>query len=244
MKVFGLIGYPLEHSFSKSFFKEKFQKEKIKNCIYENFELSTLNDFSKVLKENNPTGLNVTIPYKSEILSYCHFLSEEVKAIGAANTLRMNKGKMEAFNTDWIGFSESLKNIRFDKNRNALILGSGGASKAIQYALKSLGIGFTVVSRSPIDSQINYFDISKSSLDEVSLIVNCSPLGMHPDIESYPEIPYNFLNSNHFCYDLVYNPKRSVFLGKSEKNGAGTKNGLEMLILQAEEAWKIWQEII
>ncbi len=244
MKVFGLIGYPLEHSFSKSYFAEKFQKEERKNCQYKNFELFSLTDFPECIRENNPIGLNVTIPYKSEIIEYCDYLSEDVNAIGAANTLRINNGKIEAFNTDWIGFSESLKNISFDNKKMALILGSGGASKAIQYALIQMAIPFKVVSRHPENDQISYSELELSLLDSVSLIVNCSPVGMYPNIESCPEIPYNLLNSNHFCYDLVYNPERSVFLQKSEKQKAGIKNGMEMLILQAEEAWKIWQEII
>ncbi len=242
MKRFGLIGYPIKHSFSKSFFYKKFKSEGIRDCTYENFEIKQLSDLKTIIDKHHPIGLNVTIPFKTEVLNYCDVLSEEVKLIGAANTLKFTENKIIAFNTDWLGFTKSLEKVIFDKNKNALILGTGGSSKAIQYALKKLNIDYKVISRDPNKSELTYEGLDEKLMNESSLIINCSPLGAYPYRKECPNIPYQFLSSNHFCFDLVYNPDKTLFLEKSEKMGAGIKNGLEMLILQAEESWNIWQD--
>ncbi|MEQ8517816.1 MAG: shikimate dehydrogenase [Cytophagales bacterium] len=242
MRRFGLIGYPIKHSFSKSFFNEKFKSEGILDCAYENFEANQVSELKTIINKYHPIGLNVTIPYKTVVLKYCDFLSEEVKLIGAANTLKITENKIKAFNTDWLGFTKSLEKTNFDKNKIALIIGSGGSSKAIQYALKQLSIDYKIISRNPNKTDLTYDQLNEKVFKGASLIVNCSPLGAYPNTSECPNIPYHLLDSNHFCFDLVYNPEKTLFLEKSEKMGAGIKNGLEMLILQAEESWKIWQD--
>ncbi|QNL22043.1 shikimate dehydrogenase [Hyphobacterium sp. CCMP332] len=242
MRRFGLIGYPIKHSFSKSFFNRKFKSEGISDCTYENFETKKISDLYSIIEKYHLTGMNVTIPFKTEVLKYCDILSEEVKLTGAANTLKITKNKIKAFNTDWLGFTKSLEKTHFDKSKIALIIGSGGSSKAIQYALKQLSIDYKIISRNPKKTDLSYEQLNENLIKGASLIVNCSPLGAYPNTSECPNIPYHLLSSNHFCFDLVYNPEKTLFLLKSEKMGASIKNGMEMLILQAEESWKIWQD--
>ncbi|GAB4125540.1 MAG: shikimate dehydrogenase [Raineya sp.] len=239
--LLGLIGYPLSHSFSKKYFQEKFVKEGIENFNYELFPLSALTDFPALLaKHPNLRGLNVTIPYKEAIISYLDELHPAAQAIGAVNTILLQNNKKIGYNTDYIGFLQSLKNwLAGEKIRQALILGTGGASKAVQTALASLGIAFVLVSHSGKGKA--YQDIDAPLMQSCQLIINTSPLGMYPQNETLPDIPYHWLSNRHYVYDLVYNPPETLLLQKAKKQGAKTKNGLEMLYLQAEAAWKIWQ---
>lgn len=243
MRLFGLIGYPLGHSFSRNYFTQKFKADSITDAEYRNFEIQDISDVSGILRIENLIGLNVTIPYKSSILNFADILSEEVAEIGAANTIKKTDSRIHAFNTDYTGFQKSLTDLPYDQSKKALVLGSGGSSKAIQYALRNMKLSVDVVSRNPVDGQLSYHDLRQSGLDAYSLIVNTTPQGMKPHIGSFPDIPYNQINSNHFCYDLVYNPETTLFLIKAAVQGAGIKNGLEMLILQAEASWTIWSEV-
>ena len=243
MKLFGLIGYPLSHSFSAGYFNKKFQNLALTDHEYRNFEIENIGQVKDILKLDHLAGINITIPYKTDILDYTNYLSPEVKAIGAANTLRILNGRIEAFNTDYLGFKNSLEGLPFDRKLKALILGTGGSSKAVAYALEEEKIEYDTVSRHPNNTQINYQSLVKSGLEPYSLIVNTTPLGMHPKIDDSPTIPYDEITSNHFCYDIVYNPEKTKFLEKAEKGNAGIKNGLEMLILQAEASWTIWSEV-
>lgn len=240
--LLGLIGYPLSHSFSKKYFQEKFAKEGIKNFAYELFPLVSITDFPVLLAQNpHLRGLNVTIPYKEAIISYLDELHPTAQAVGAVNTILIQNGKKIGYNTDCTGFLESLSQwLAGEKVPKALILGTGGASKAVQTALASLQIPFVLVSRS--GKGIAYEEINADLMQMCRLIVNTSPLGMYPQEDTCPDIPYHLLDSQHFVYDLVYNPQETLFLQKAKKQGAKTKNGLEMLYLQAEAAWKIWQK--
>ena len=243
MKHFGLIGFPLGHSFSKSYFENKFKIAGLKNHFYNNYPIRDLTGIRNLILSEGLTGFNVTIPYKTEILQYVDHISAEAEVIGAANTILIEKDQFYAFNTDYLGFKNSLEEIPFEKGKKALILGYGGAAKAIAYTLDQLSIDFIIVSRNPGNKQISYEFIDEKLLADTSLIINTSPLGMSPNKLSFPNIPYKHLNSNHFCYDLVYNPEETEFLRKASIQGAGIKNGLEMLILQAEESWKIWNKV-
>lgn len=245
MKKLGLIGYPLSHSFSKRYFQEKFSKEGISNYEYELYPLENVGLFRELFqKEPLLFGLNVTIPYKQSILPYLDELSEAAKEIGAVNTILIKNGKKIGYNTDYIGFKQSLINFVGSKQSKlqALVLGTGGASKAVQAALKSLQIPFQLVSREHTQRTISYQNLQKQDWHTYRLIINTTPLGMYPDVEKFPDIPYELLTEEHFLYDLVYNPEETTFLKKGKEKNVKTKNGLEMLYLQAEAAWKIWQE--
>ena len=244
MKKFGLIGYPLEHSFSKSFFNDKFHSEKI-DAEYVNFEIANIQDFTKVVNNNKDiAGLNVTIPYKEQIIPYLDGIDKDAADIGAVNVIKItvDKGekKLIGFNSDIIGFTKSIKPLLKEHNKKALILGTGGASKAIFHGLKKLGIESTFVSRSPKEGMITYQDINEEIMQEYSVIVNCSPVGMFPKVDKCPDIPYSLLTEKHLLYDLIYNPDETLFMKKGAEHGATTKNGLEMLIYQAYGAWEIW----
>ncbi len=245
MKTYGLIGFPLTHSFSKQYFTEKFEKEGIADAIFNNFPLTSIEEFSELLKKNpSLIGLNVTIPYKEQVLKHVNHLSDEVKETGAANCIKIRQGELVAYNTDITGFRDSFVKKLKPGDKKALILGSGGASKAVQYVLNKLGIEFLVVSRL-IDNKadlIQYKHISEEILNDFTVIINCTPMGMFPDESSFPDIPYSFLTSKHYLFDLVYNPAKTQFLKKGEEQGAIIENGYEMLILQAEESWKIWND--
>ncbi|MDC0201930.1 shikimate dehydrogenase [Flavobacteriales bacterium] len=237
---YALLGNSLSHSFSEQYLSEKFFKEGIKNTEYINLELDNLNNLKDKIKELNLSGFNVTIPYKIEIISKLDFISNQAKTINAVNTVKVIEGKLHGFNTDVIGFTKSIEPL-LNKRKTALVLGNGGSSKAIQFALKKLDISWKVVSR---NTDFDYHQITKETIDSVEIIINCTPLGTYPKIEEYPKLPYNLLNSKHLLYDLVYNPKQTKFLNFGLTNNCSIKNGKEMLVLQAEESWKIWNSDI
>ncbi len=243
MKLYGLVGYPLGHSFSKQYFTEKFEKENIADCTFEAFPISSINEFPSLLKNNaSLKGLSVTIPYKEQVLQFVDELSDEVKAIGATNSIKINNGKLTAYNTDIVGFEKSFVKLLQPHHTKALVLGTGGASKAVQYVLRKLGIEYLVVTRNKRENQIVYADIDEALLMEYSIIINCTPVGMYPNENEVPAISYQFISPNHYLYDLVYKPAETLFLKEGKKRGAAVQNGYEMLLLQAEESWRIWNE--
>ena len=246
--LYGLIGYPLGHSFSEKYFTSKFKNEGI-DATYSLFPLPSIDDLPDLLKSHKDLkGFNVTIPYKQEVMDYIDILSEDASEIGAVNVVKINEGVGDTdkylcgYNTDYIGFTESLRPLLTDEMKKALILGTGGASKAVAYSLDRLGIDYKFVSRVPGEDELGYDELSKEIMSESLLIVNTTPLGMFPKTENAPDIPYNLLGPAHLCYDLVYNPEITEFMKRSANAGAKVKNGLEMLHLQAEAAWKIWNE--
>jgi len=245
MKLYGLIGYPLGHSFSKKYFTEKFEREGLRDCSYELFSIPSINEFPSLLS-SNPflKGLNVTIPYKEQVLEYITEKTDAVKAIGAANTIKIIGNDLIAFNTDVIGFENSFVQRLKPFHKKALVLGTGGSSKAIQYVLKKLDIDFLLVTRSDRseDGTINYSGIDEDILDEYQVIVNCTPAGMYPNDDKYPQLPYQFISDKHYLFDLVYKPEKTLFLKKGEEKSAIIQNGYEMLLIQAEESWKIWNK--
>ena len=243
MRHFGLIGYPLSHSFSERYFREKFRREKITGCLYKNYPLETIDRFPRLVAGiPGLEGLNVTIPYKQAILPYLDKLSDEAVEIGAVNTIRIYPGKILGFNTDLFGFTGALKPHLKEMHKRALVLGSGGASLAVRYALKQMDIGFLTVSRAPDRTQamIGYPELTHEILQDHLLIINTTPLGMFPNVSSAPDIPYEALTTRHLLFDLVYNPPETQFMKLGRKAGARALNGLEMLRLQAEKSWEIW----
>lgn len=242
MRLYGLIGYPLGHSFSKQYFTEKFEREMIADCIFEAFPIESINEFPSLLKENPLLkGLCVTIPYKEQVLQYIDEVSDEVKAIGATNSIKIHDGKMTAYNTDIVGFEKSFVKLLKPHHTKALVLGTGGASKAVQYVLHKLKIDFLVVTRKKQnEKQITYEEIDEAVMKNYPVIINCSPVGMYPNDNIAPSIPYQFISANHYLYDLVYKPAETLFLKNGKERGAAAENGYEMLLLQAEESWRIW----
>ena len=249
MNTYGLIGYPLGHSFSRKFFTEKFAKEGI-DAQYLNFEIPSIEEFPEIIK-NNPTlrGLNVTIPYKQQVMQYLDDISEEAKAIGAVNVVKCQLSTVNCqlhltgYNSDVIGFVNSIKPLLKPHHKKALILGTGGASKAIRYGLeKKLGMKTLFVSRSAREGMITYKEVTAEVLKEYEVIVNCSPVGMYPHVDECPALPYEALNENNLLYDLVYNPLETLFMKKGAAQGATVKNGLEMLHLQAIASWEFWEK--
>ncbi len=241
-KIYGLIGKNISYSFSKEYFSNKFKTEKI-SSKYLNFDLIDINQIYKLTKEFNLSGLNVTIPYKESIIQFLDETDSKAKQIGAVNTIKFFNNKMIGYNTDYIGFKKSLQNIsNINIPKNALILGTGGASKAVKFALSELGIGFKTVSRAKNNADYTYQEIDKYIIDK-KLIINCSPVGTFPNIKDSPKIPYQYLTSENFLYDLLYNPDKTLFLKKGDEIGCFTKNGVEMLKIQAEKAWEIWNDI-
>ena len=244
MKLFGLIGFPLSHSFSEKFFSEKFEREDIEDCKYELYPLENIEDIRLLFEVNKDLkGLNVTIPYKESVIEYLDDLDDIAQKIGAINCIKIDEIQRVGYNTDYAGFRDSLKPLLKKHHTQALVLGTGGASKAVVYALQELGISTTLVSRKTGAAQLTYADINKEIIDNHTIIINCSPVGMYPDINQCPDIPYQFINSAHILYDLVYNPGKTMYLQHGEKQGATIKNGLEMLELQAEYAWEIWNQV-
>jgi len=243
-EVFGLLGKNISYSFSKKYFTDKFNQLGLLDHSYENFDMESIDNFPIVLNENidNLKGLNVTIPYKEDVFKYLDELDEEAEKIGAVNTIKILDGyRLKGFNTDVYGFEKSLEPFLKKHIEYALILGTGGASKAIAFALNKLNISFLFVSRKPNKKDtISYKEMDENILNKYSLIINCTPLGTFPKIDEFPQIPYEFLNENHLLFDLIYNPSKSKFLEKGEKKGATIKNGEEMLELQADKSWKIW----
>ena len=245
MDKYGLIGYPLGHSFSISYFNQKFADEGI-NARYENFEIASIDQLEEVLATNpNLKGLNVTIPYKEKVMNFLDSISPEAQAIGAVNVIRVthegNDVKLKGFNSDVIGFTKSIEPMIDPKwNKKALILGTGGASKAINFGLKSLGLETVFVSRYERPGTIQYKNITPDVVKEYNVIVNCTPLGMYPKTEECPLLPYEAMDNHTILYDLIYNPDETLFMNQGLKYGAQVKNGLEMLLLQAFASWEFW----
>ena len=238
-KIYGLIGKNINYSFSKDFFNNKFENEKI-NAVYINFDIKKIEEFKNIVTENNISGLNITIPYKESIINQLDYVDPTAKEIGAVNTIKFHNNILSGYNTDYLGFYTSIKNI-VNLNTKALILGTGGASKAIAYTLKILKIKYLFVSRSKKNKNyINYNEISKEIINKHNLIINCTPLGTFPEINQIPQIPISLITNRHIVYDLIYNPSKSLLLKKSEENGAIIINGYQMLENQAIESWKIW----
>lgn len=245
MKQYGLIGFPLTHSFSEKYFAEKFRKEKINDVEYMNFPLQSIGEIMSLVIDNPEIcGLNVTIPYKEQVIPFLNDIHPEANEAGAVNTINIsrkeNKIFLKGYNTDIIGFIRSLPVDISKKHKNALVLGTGGASKAVVCGLKKLNIGFQLVSRTRKKYCIAYTDITGDTISNNTLIINTTPLGMYPNIDSLPDISYKALTEKHLLYDLVYNPIETQFMKAGKQNGAATMNGLLMLKNQAEESWKIW----
>ncbi|MBR0490010.1 MAG: shikimate dehydrogenase [Prevotella sp.] len=244
MDKYGLIGYPLGHSFSIGYFNEKFHNEGI-NAKYENFELASIDDLPEVI-DSNPElkGLNVTIPYKEKVLNYLTTVSPEARAIGAVNVIKVihkgNDVELKGYNSDVIGFTQSIEPLLERYHKKALILGTGGASKAVDYGLKSLGLETVKVSRYERPDTTQYDKITPEVIQEYNVIVNCTPLGMYPKTSSCPDLPYEAMDSHTLLYDLIYNPDETMFMKKGKAQGATVKNGLEMLLLQAFASWEFW----
>ena len=244
MEKYGLIGYPLGHSFSIGYFNEKFQNECI-DATYENFEIPSIENLTEIL-DSNPElkGLNVTIPYKEKVISYLDSISPEARAIGAVNVIKVNhkgnKTELKGYNSDVIGFTQSIEPLLERYHKKALVLGTGGASKAIIFSLKSLGIETLTVSRYERHGCVRYEDITPEMIKEYNVIVNCTPCGMYPQTDDCPNLPYEAMDSHTLLYDLIYNPDETLFLKKGKAQGATVKNGLEMLLLQAFASWNFW----
>ena len=244
MDKYGLIGYPLGHSFSIGYFNEKFANENI-DAQYINFEIPSIDNLVEVLSSNPQLrGLNVTIPYKEQVIRYLDSISPEAQAIGAVNVIRVSqKGNqifLRGFNSDVIGFTKSIEPLLERYHRKALILGTGGAAKAVDYGLKSLGLETQMVSRSRKTGAITYDDVKAETIEEYNVLVNCTPLGLYPNVDLCPTLPYNAMNSRTLLYDLLYNPHETLFMRKGREQGATVKNGLEMLLLQAFASWEFW----
>lgn len=249
MDTYGLIGFPLKHSFSSKFFNEKFLLEKI-DAEYLNFEIADISEIRRVILFNQHLkGLNVTIPYKEQVIPYLNEISSEAKQIGAINTIKIERipgdmysHRLIGYNTDYIGFKNSLTPLLDPlTHKKALVLGTGGASKAVSKALTDIGIEWIYISRNKGKDSLIYEELTNSILDKYQIIVNTTPLGTYPNTESAPDIPYEAITSNHILYDLTYNPSETLFLKKGKANGATIKNGEEMLLLQAKAAWDIWR---
>lgn len=242
MELYGLIGFPLGHSFSRKFFTEKFEREGLQ-AEYRNFEIEDARQMLDVVREHPELrGLNCTIPHKQAIMPMLDELSDMARRIGAVNVIRIRDGRLKGFNSDIIGFVESIRPLLQPHHTKALVLGTGGASKAICVGLEQLGIEWQYVSRKPRPDGITYADLTADVMAQHTVIVNCSPVGMHPHNEDCPDIPYHLLRDKHLLYDLVYNPLETTFMKRGQDKGATTKNGLEMLHLQAIASWKFWHE--
>lgn len=244
MDLYGLIGYPLDHSFSIGYHNQRFSDEGI-NAKYVNFEIPNIEQLIEVLSQNPELkGLNVTIPYKEKVIEYLDYLSPEARSIGAVNVIRVlhegSKIVLKGYNSDVIGFTQSIEPMLTEHHKKALILGTGGASKAVAYGLKSLGLESVFVSRYERPGTIQYKNITPDVVREYNVIVNCTPLGMSPNIDTCPQLPYDALDENNLLYDLIYNPDKTLFMKLGAKKGAAVKNGLEMLLLQAFASWEFW----
>lgn len=240
MRTFGLIGKNIDYSFSRKYFSEKFEVENI-DAEYLNFDIATIEEFPETIRKNAINGLNVTIPYKEKIIPFLDRLDAHAEKIKAVNTIKFEEdGSLTGYNTDYWGFSNALKPHLQRHHNRALILGTGGASKAIAYSLELLGIEFRFVSRKSKEDQYTYSELNKQIIEEHTLIINCTPLGTSPNIEAYPEIPIEFISEKHLIFDLIYNPSETRLMKLCSEKGAQTLNGLEMLKLQANKAWEIW----
>ncbi|MGM8361069.1 shikimate dehydrogenase family protein [Flavobacterium sp. ARAG 55.4] len=243
-KRFGLLGRNISYSFSKGHFTTKFEKEKYQGYTYENFDIQEISAFPEIIKNTEHLkGLNVTIPYKEEVIPYLDKLSKKATKIGAVNTIKITKkGKLKGYNTDYFGFLKSLNPLLQPHHKKALILGTGGASKGVAFALEELGIEYTFVSRKASEKAIDYSQLNADVFKEYQIVINSTPIGTSPNIEACPEIPYEFFTEQHIAYDLIYNPAETQFLKNAKEKGAQIKNGLDMLIFQAEKAWEIWNK--
>ena len=247
MRQFGLIGYPLSHSFSQGFFSKKFLNENIVDAQYENYPIDNIQAFISLWENENLEGLNVTIPYKKEVIPFIQFPSSVVQKINACNCIRKFNNELYGYNTDVIGFEKSLLPLLKSSHTQAFILGTGGAAAAVEYFLQKLGIDYQLVSRNQQPAAsifnapvVNYSALNEDMINQHKLIINTSPIGMFPNVNEAPSIPYTSIGANHYLYDLVYNPGETLFLTKGKEKGAAIKNGLDMLHIQAEESWAIW----
>lgn len=239
MPSFGLIGRKLGHSFSKEYFETKFDELNLTDHSYNLFELDDIDEIEKILKLK-PKGLNVTVPYKEEIIPYLDRLDDSASKVGAVNVISLEKNAFVGYNSDFYGFKTSLQHWLSNTTLKALVLGTGGASKAVIAALDDLGIESVFISRQSGENRLTYSQVTSEKIEQHRLIINTTPLGMYPEVNESPDIPYNSLTTQHYLYDLVYNPEKTVFLKKGEAKGAQVKNGLQMLHLQAEKSWEIW----
>ena len=242
----GLIGFPLGHSFSKNYYLKKFEKESITNVDYDLYSFENIEDFYSLYQHDTAfKGFNVTIPHKQNVMQYLDNLSEEAQQIKAVNCITIkrenDKTTLTGYNTDAYGFQKSLEPLLKLHHQKALILGNGGAAKAVMYALKKLDIEYKIVSRNESSGDYTYEQLTKEIIDQYKIIINCSPIGTFPNVDQCPNIPYSYISKEHLLYDLIYNPEETLFLKKGKENGATTKNGYEMLVLQAEKNWEIWR---
>ena len=243
MTKYGLIGYPLSHSFSRKYFTEKFERESIQDHEYDLFPIDKITQLPLLLQaEIDLKGLNVTIPYKEQVIPFLDELTEVVKEIQACNCIRILNGKLIGYNTDVIGFEKTLERKLSNHHQRALVLGTGGAAKAVHYVLSKKGIEYLEVSRTKVDGSITYQEIGEQVISSHTLIINTTPLGMYPNIEEAPNLPYHLLSDQHYLYDLVYNPTKTKFLLEGETRGAVIENGADMLVIQAEASWDIWNQ--
>ena len=242
MDRYGIIGFPLGHSFSRAFFTEKFQKEHI-DAEYVNFEIPSAHLLPEIVRSNpHLRGLNVTLPYKEAVIPMLDSMSDEAREIGAVNVIQVREGRLKGFNSDIIGFMDSLRPLLKPWHQHALVLGTGGASRAIRVGLERLGLDWTYVSRTAAEGRLTYSALTPEVMEHFQVIVNCSPVGMFPKVDACPDIPYHLLSSRHLLYDLVYNPEETLFLKRGAQQGATIKNGLEMLHLQALASGEFWNE--
>lgn len=241
-KAFGLVGRNISYSFSKGYFTEKFKALGLENYRYQNIDIADISEFKSAIKEiQDLAGLNVTIPYKESVIPLLDKISKKAAKIGAVNTIRITKkGNLKGYNTDYYGFKKSLQPLLQPYHQKALVLGTGGASKAVAFALLELGILYTIVSREALPGMIDYNRINATTFDNHQIVINCTPLGTHPNVLDCPPLPYEYFTARHIAYDLVYNPAETEFLKRAKQHGAVVKNGHEMLVQQAERAWKIW----
>lgn len=248
MRRFGLLGYPLSHSFSKGYFTDKFAREQIPGCVYENYPIPDISELAGILEQHTDlAGLNVTIPYKEKVLPFLHVQSEAVQQVGACNCIDIRNGIRTGYNTDVTGFELSMSPLLQPHHPKALVLGTGGAAKAVYFVLRKLGIEYLEVSRSRTKNdekqpatRITYADVTPELLQSYHLLINTTPLGMYPNVDDCPPLPYEALTPQHYLFDLVYNPAVTLFLQKGTEQGAQIKNGADMLVIQAEESWRIW----
>jgi shikimate dehydrogenase len=245
MRKFGLIGYPLGHSFSGNYFREKFSREHINGSVYSNFEISEISALPGLLEDRELEGLNVTIPYKQSVIAYLDSVDRIVQETGACNCIRIQQGRLSGYNTDVIGFEKSLEEKLRKTDERALILGTGGSSRAVAWVLQKKGIRFQWVSREKKAGShyLDYNDLNREILETHSLIVNSTPLGMYPKTDAFPPIPYEWIGEGHYLFDLIYNPAQTLFLQKGHAAGARIKNGADMLALQAEASWLLWNTV-
>lgn len=244
IEKYGLIGKNISYSFSKKYFTDKFERENLPNFSYQNFDIADISELQKIVEESlYLKGLNVTIPYKESVFPFLDKVNKKALLIGAVNTIKISKkGKLKGYNTDYYGFRKSIKPFLKAHHKKALILGTGGASKAVAYALQTLNITFKFVSRAPDSDRLSYENLNQEIFDTYHIIINCTPIGTFPNIEEAPLLPYELFTKEHLAFDLIYNPAETAFLQKAKEHHAITVNGQQMLIYQAEKAWKIWHK--